>query len=115
MKRIIFVLIVILIGNSALAGWFGGDDDKKEPPKKSVCYYSLQIADEVYYIYRGGCDRFLQVGIINGKQVMILNGSLKIISKTEFNGESVRQKFIDNTWPDLRGVKFYEKSSSAIE
>lgn len=114
MKKVIFVLIVIFIENSAFAGWLWGED-KKEPPKKSICYYSLQIADEVYYIYRGGCDRFLQVGIINGKQVMILNGSLKIISKTEFSGETVRQKFIDNTWPDLRGVKFYEKSSSAVE
>ncbi len=109
MKKLLFVIIAIFLSTISHAGWFSKDEPKKkEPPKPTYCNYSIRIAAGVFYIFKGGCQGFTQIGIVdtNEKKLIHLSPTGKQKKVTSYENNIEQQKDLESVWGPLNTVKF---------
>jgi len=113
MKKILLILVILLIANTSNAVWnpFSSkkpEKQKVEPVEPSYHNYSIQIDEGVFYLFKGGCKTFVQIGIIDfGKmKLFILNEQGKAAITSDFLTIQDMTVNIKETWGKITEVEF---------
>jgi|GEM_PF-3999929 len=102
MKLLILILTFCLLSSQAFAFLFG-NDEKIEPKN---CYYYIEVASEVFFVFRAGCQEIKQVGIIERDRVITLQEDMTENLPKKFDFVKEKRDFIESTWPDLKPIKY---------
>jgi len=113
MKKVLLILVIIFIANTSNAGWnfFSSKKhgkQKVETAKPSYQNYSIKISEGVFYIFKGECTSFVQIGIVDfGKiKLFILNEKGKATITSDFLTIQDMTLTIQEKWGKITEVKF---------
>jgi hypothetical protein len=109
MKKLLLITILLLYAIPGTSKWF--NKELEQPEKPTVCFYSTQVSGEnetaVFYVFKGGCEGFFQVGIIEQSRIITLDRNLKELSNTTYSNTEIRNDDVNQKWPDLQKIKFF--------
>lgn len=110
MKRIVFIIVFMLVFSPAYAlkNPFSSCPEIPAPEAPKKCYHSIKLTPTMEYIFIGGCETVVQIGVIfTGKRkILFLDESQRITSFSEFTGPNGLTDARMKNFPDAKEVEF---------
>jgi len=120
MRQILLTLTIFMLSSSVFAWkmpWTGKkktepiqiqEKQPEVPKKQEYCNYSIDVGNGNAFVFKGGCEGFKHIGIIDTKhnKVIVLNRDLEQEYDSNFKDVQARERFIGKAWGDLISVEF---------
>lgn len=115
MKAILMFLVFLILPISVFALQNPFASPKKCPDEDKVCFHAIKVSENVIIVFKSGCDKIEQVGIVFNKnrRILQLDSDLDIISDQKLRNDEVFENTIKKTFPGSNWIdyKMYDEKS----